>query len=174
MFPDSFTTARLRAERLTADHFPDLIRMHADPEQMAMLGGVRDEAQTSAYLARNLQHWLDHGFGLWILRDGMDHRIVGRGLLRHLQVDDRDEVEVGYGFYAEYWGRGLATEIASACLQLGRDQLGLQSVVALTTPANLQSQRVMTKIGMVLEREIDHEGVPHLLFRSHSSGAASA
>ena len=43
--------------------------MHRDPAVMAQLGGVRDEAQTAAYLARNLQHWADYGFGLWILRE---------------------------------------------------------------------------------------------------------
>src|SRR2546428_750725 len=59
-FPDSFATARLRAERLTPEHFAELRRMDRDPEFMAMLGGPRDDAQTAAYLARNLQHWTDY------------------------------------------------------------------------------------------------------------------
>lgn len=142
--------------------------MDSDPQVMVMLGGVRDEAETGAYLARNLHHWTTHGFGLWILRDVQDNRVAGRAVLRHLLVEGSDEVEVGYGFFAEFWGRGLATEIAAACLQLGRVELDLPSIVAITLPSNLRSQRVMTKVGLVYEREVSHEGLTHVLFRSHN------
>ena len=76
-----------------------------------------------------------------------------------------DEVEVGYGFMPDYWGRGLATEIAQACVRMGLEQLGFRSLVAITTPANLGSQRVMQKAGLTYERDIIHAGIPHLLFR---------
>ena len=86
--------------------------------------------------------------------------MIGRAILRHLDVEGVDEVEVGYGFMPEYWGRGLATEIARACVRIGFDQLGLRSLVAITTPPNLASQRVMTKAGLVYERDIVHAGDP--------------
>jgi len=165
-FPDGFATARLRAERLTPEHFAELRRMDRDPEFMAMLGGPRDDAQTAAYLARNLQHWTDYGFGLWILRESQQNRVAGRAVLRHLLLEGSDEVEVGYGFHPEFWGRGLATEIAAACVRFGLEELGLRSIVAIALPANLRSQRVMTKLGLVYEREVIHEGLPHVLFRS--------
>jgi hypothetical protein len=63
-FPDSFATARLTAERLTSKHFDDVRAMDSDPAFMALLGGTRDDAQTAAYMAKNLQHWSDHGYGL--------------------------------------------------------------------------------------------------------------
>ncbi len=140
--------------------------MDRDPEFMAMLGGPRDDAQTAAYLARNLQHWTDYGFGLWILRESQQNRVAGRAVLRHLLLEGSDEVEVGYGFHPEFWGRGLATEIAAACVRFGLEELGLRSIVAIALPANLRSQRVMTKLGLVYEREVIHEGLPHVLFRS--------
>lgn len=165
-FPDSFSTARLRAERLRPEHLPDLLRMHADPVQMAMLGGVRDEAQTADYLARNLRHWADHGFGVWILRSADDDRVAGRAILRHLPLDSRDEVEVGYCLWPELWGRGLATEIAGECLRLGRQVLGLPSIVAITRSENARSRRVLAKIGMVYERDLLHAGLRHVLYRT--------
>jgi RimJ/RimL family protein N-acetyltransferase len=140
--------------------------MDRDPQFMAFLGGPRDRAATAAYLARNLQHWTDCGFGLWILRDAAENRIAGRAVLRHLLLEGSDEVELGYGFYPEFWGRGLATEIGTALLHFGRDTLGLPSLVAITRPANVASQRVLTKVGLVYEREVSHEGIPHLVFRS--------
>lgn len=163
---DTFSTARLRAERLSPGHLAALRGMDRDPQFMALLGGPRDEAQTAAYLARNLQHWDDYGFGLWILREAGEPRVAGRALLRHLLVEGQDEVELGYGFHPEFWGCGLGTEIATACLRVGREQLRLPSVVAITRSVNLASQRVLTKAGLVYERDVTHEGIPHLLFRS--------
>lgn len=165
-FPDSFTTDRLAAERLTPEHLPELRRMHGDALVMAHLGGVRTEAQTADYLERNLRHWTDYGFGLWILKDIDSGQVAGRAVLRHLLLEEQDEVEVGYGFYTEYWGRGLATEIGVACLGLGRERLGLSSIVALTAPDNLQSHRVLNKMGLVYEREVTHDGGRHALFRT--------
>ena len=165
---DSFSTPRLRAERVTAAHWLDLRRMDEDEQFMALLGGVRDTAGTVAYLEMNVKHWADHGFGMWMLRDASSSAAIGRAILRHLDVDGVDEVEVGYGFMPEYWGRGLASEIVQACVRIGFDRLGLRSMVAITTPPNLASQRVMTKAGLVYERDIVHSGIPHLLFRTRA------
>lgn len=164
-FPDSFATARLRAARLVPGHFDAIRAMDSDAKYMALLGGTRDEAQTRAYLAKNLAHWDAYGFGLWMLRD-LEGRIVGRCVLRHLDVEGTDEVELGYGLHTQYWGRGLATEIARELLRLGRSELGRPSIVAITRHDNVGSQRVLEKTGLVYERDVEHDGVPHLLYRS--------
>jgi len=163
---DSFTTARLQADRLTADDLPEIRRMHADARVMEHLRGVRDEAGNAAYLARNLQHWTDYGFGLWILRELGGGPPVGRAVLRHLVVEDVEEVEVGYAFYPEYWGRGLATEIAAACLALGREKLHLKTIVAVTSLSNAASQHVLRKVGLAYERDFMEDGKVLALFRT--------
>jgi RimJ/RimL family protein N-acetyltransferase len=140
--------------------------MHRNAAVMAQLGGVRDDAQTVAYLARNLQHWVDYGFGLWILRDIGGGEPIGRAVLRHLLVDGVDEVEVGYAFYPAFWGRGLATEVATACLELGRRELHLATIVAVTSPENRSSQHVLRKVGLVYERDFMNEGALCSLFRT--------
>ena len=169
---ESFSTPRLLAERLIAAHLPDLRRMDGNEAFMANLGGMRDEAGTVTYLERNLAHWESHGFGLWMLRDRETDAIIGRAVLRHLEIEGVDEVETGYGLLPQYWGRGLATEIARACVQVGRSRLGLGSIVAITLPVNAASQRVLRKAGMVYERKIIHEGLSHLLFRTEEPAAA--
>ena len=166
---DSFSTARLIAERLTMGHWDDLRRMDQEPHFMAALGGIRDALGTLAYLERNLAHWEGHGFGLWMLRDRLTGAVIGRAVLRHLEVDGIDEVETGYGFLPEFWGRGLATEIAQACVHIGREQLKLPSIVGITLPSNTASQQVMRKAGLQYERDIVHSGLRHLLFRTGSS-----
>ena len=161
---DTFTTSRLQAERLTPDHRDEIARMHQDPAVMAHLGGVRDADQTREYLERNLAHWDRYGFGLWILRGPAGGEMIGRAVLRHLTLEDRDEIETGYAFYRPYWGRGLATEVARKCVAMGFEILGAESIVGLTLPTNRASQHVLTKTGMSRDRELEHAGSLHVLF----------
>ena len=163
--PETFHTARLRGERLQSTDLSELQRMHRDEAVMSHLGGVRDDQATHDYLRINLNHWDERGFGLYILyeRDGIEP--IGRGLLRTLRVDDVDEIEVGYAFYQPYWGRGLATEVTAACMDLSRRYLDRDRFVALTTEENLASQHVLIKSGFRRERWFTHAGGEHLLFR---------
>jgi RimJ/RimL family protein N-acetyltransferase len=164
--PTAFMLRRLFAERLTDAHLSMLRRMDNNAQMMASLGGVRSDAETKAYLERNLAHWAEHGFGIWILRDPTTGRVVGRAGLRHLLVEGTPEVELAYALLPEFWGRGLATDAARACVTIAREWLGLPSVVALTTPDHTASQRVLLKASLVPEREVTHAGIPHILFRS--------
>jgi [ribosomal protein S5]-alanine N-acetyltransferase len=164
--PTAFSLRRLNADRLTEADLPVLRRMHRDERIMATLGGVRTDAEIRAYLERNLAHLTEHGFGIWILRDPASGEVVGEAGLRHLTVDGVVEVELAYAIVPELWGRGLATDAARACVTIGRDWLGLPSVVALTLPSHLASQRVLRKAALIQEREVTHAGLPHLLFRT--------
>lgn len=169
---DSFQTTRLRAERLLPLHLPDLLAMHEDARQMATLGGVRDYVWTMAYLERNLAHWETHGFGLWMLRRVDGGPIIGRGLLRHLDVEGVPEIEIGYSFHPEHWGNGYATEIAVACLEVGREAFGFTSMVGLTLPTNTASRHVLEKAGLAYDRDVVHASLPHVLYRTTSESGA--
>ena len=58
------------------------------------------------------------------------------------------EVEVAYHLTKEWWGRGLATEAARACLDYGFRELGLREIIAICFPEHVASRRVMEKAGM--------------------------
>jgi RimJ/RimL family protein N-acetyltransferase len=142
---DRFQTARLRAERLSPDHLAELCAMHRDPRVMASIGGVRSDEATRNYLAANLNHWERHGYGLWVLRDEAGC-FLGRAGIRHLIIEGEPEIELAYSFLADYWGRGLATEIASALLAMAWTHLRLSSLVGCTVVANLASRWVLQKV----------------------------
>ncbi len=164
--PNTFSLRRLQAERLIEAHRPAIRRMHRDGRMMAALGGVRTDAETEAYLERSLAHWTEYGFGIWILREPTTDEVIGRAGLRHLTLKGMVEIELACALFPEFWGRGLATDAARACVTIGRDWLGLHSVVAVTLPSHWASQRVFQKAGLAQERELMHAGVPHLLFRT--------
>ena len=59
---------------------------------------------------------------------------------------DGEEVELGYWFGREHWGRGYATEAARAVLRLART-LGHRRIVAKHFTDNPASGRVLAKLG---------------------------
>ena len=166
---DVVQTQRLLLERLCRAHREDLGRLHRDPRVMATLGGVRPEEETLRVLMECEQHWEQHGFGLWLARDKASSQFAGRGGLKHTHVGGRDEVEVAYAFLPQYWGQGLATELALASLHVGFDVLRLPDLVCFTLTTNRASQRVMEKAGFRYECDVIHAGLPHVLHRLTAS-----
>lgn len=67
-------------------------------------------------------------------------------------LDHRDQTKADpalfYLLKAKYWGKGLATEAASALLNYAFDEMNLVSIHAGAAPENIASKRVMEKIGM--------------------------
>ena len=172
-----FRTERLIAERLRADHFDELRRMRRDPRVMATLapagakdGGILYDEETRRFLRRHLDHWDRHGYGLWAFRDRADGRFVGRAGLYNTHVGGNEEVELAYALVAEYWGKGLATEMARAILAVAFEKLGMTDLVCFTLTTNRASQRVMEKAGFEYERDVVHAGLPHVLYRITASG----
>jgi RimJ/RimL family protein N-acetyltransferase len=162
---DHFKTSRLIAERLNEGHLSDLVALHLDPHVCRYLGGVRSPEATRAYLNVNMVHWDRHGFGLWVLRTPSGE-FAGRAGLRHVVVDDEEEVEIAYTFKRDLWGRGLASEITKALTSLGLLHLKLSSLVGLVSVENAASRRVQEKSNFTLERSTMYRGERIVLYRS--------
>lgn len=158
-------TPRLVATRLRESDLGLLRQMDTDARIMNTLGGIRSDRETAEYLETNLRHWEEHGFGLWILNSRVDGEFVGRAALRHVHIAGNNEIEVGYALMPEFWGFGLATEIAERIVEVAFAQLRLPNLVAFTLLNNRASRRVIEKIGGRFEQETTYRGYPHLLFR---------
>ena len=159
------STRRLTAERLHEAHLAELCRMHGDGRVMATLGGLRSAAETRRFLQANLAHWKRHGFGLFVFRERASGAFVGRGGLRHVEIDGGKEIELAYAVMADFWRQGLASEMAAAILRVAGDTIGSSDIVAFTLTTNAASRRVMEKLGFRFERDIVHAGLPHVLYR---------
>jgi ribosomal-protein-alanine N-acetyltransferase len=140
-------TERIRLERLAEAHRADMIRFYGDVRVMAIRKyGARDPAAAGRAVDVALDHWRDHGFGLYAARDKASGAFIGECGLRYL--DDASAVEVSYGLLPCFRGSGLATEAAAACLRHGLGTLGLPRIVAFSRADNRASHRVLEKIGM--------------------------
>jgi RimJ/RimL family protein N-acetyltransferase len=162
---EHFTTDRLTAERLHERHLADLVALHLHAEVSRHIGGVRSAEATKTYLATNIAHWDQHGFGLWALRTQAG-AFAGRAGLRHILVDGIDEIEIAYALKRDLWGQGLASEIARALTDIGLSQLGLPSLIGLVLVGNAASRRVLEKSGFALERSTLRRGEDVVIYRS--------
>lgn len=92
--------------------------------------------------------------GAWLVADAASGTPHGTLLLKPLPasagVPDTHETEIGWHLHPDAWGRGIATEAASAVLAHAF-ACGLGRVLAVTHPDNTASQAVARRIGMVAE-----------------------
>lgn len=109
-------------------------------------------------------HWSDHGFGPWLLVEKETGTFVGRGGLHWTTVEEIATIELAWSIEPSLHGCGYATEMANAAVNWARE-LRIKELVALVLPANAASRRVAEKVGCEQDGEVDHAGLPHLLFR---------
>jgi len=123
----------------------------ADADIMRFIGraGPLTREQAEERLARYVRCWSEHELGMFSVRTPDNEVPIGWGGLQPL--DGTAEVEVGYAFEKPAWGRGFATELASVVVQWGFADRGLDRIVAVASPENGASRRVMEKLGMRYE-----------------------
>ena len=141
-------TARLRLRKFTPDDLNDLSAIRADPEVMRYIGSGKPESieQVRTTLNKFLAHWGQHGFGRWAVVYKEANRLIGWCGLSYLE--NTGEVEIGYGIANSYWGKGLTSEAATASINYGFVELGLDRIVAVAWPNNVTSRRIMDRLGM--------------------------
>lgn len=161
---DSFATARLQARRLAPSDLDDLIPLHLDPDVSRFLGGVRSPEATALYLGRNLAHWDEHGFGLWVFRSP-DGVFVARAGLRFVMVEGVRELEIAYTLAKPAWGQGLATEVARALVDIYSARPPAPSLVGIVDRGHRASENVLAKCGFAFEREAPYDGLICGIFR---------
>lgn len=161
----TLTTPRLLLRPMRADDADALLGIFGDPQVMAAFDVAPfDRAQMDAWVRRNLDHQERHGHGLYavILRE--TGRLVGDCGLEYLDEGDAREAELGYDFRRDHWGRGLATEAATAVRDHAFGPLGLPRLISLIRAGNAPSRRVAEKIGMRLDVTLARGGHPYWRF----------
>ncbi|MBY3217909.1 GNAT family N-acetyltransferase [Rhizobium laguerreae] len=90
-----------------------------------------------------------------------DGRFLGRAGISKFSSE---QFELGHSLREEAWGKGLATEAASALADWFFERKFASGFIAFTHPENTASQRVLRKIGMRERAPILIDGVPDTAF----------
>lgn len=145
-------TPRLYLRPFVMEDVPDLAVIFSDPDVMHFMpkSSRSPEKRAEATIELHIDHWQEHGFGFWAMIDKANNCLMGEGGL--MLWETAPEVELGYLMAQAYWDKGIATELAQASLAYGFETLDLERIVAVASPGNRASRRVMEKVGMTYEK----------------------
>ncbi|MBV8171318.1 MAG: GNAT family N-acetyltransferase [Candidatus Eremiobacteraeota bacterium] len=151
------TTQRLWLRRWTYADRADFTRMVSDAETMRFLhdGIPLSTRQADEALDATIAHY-ELGYGDWAIVARDDGAILGESGLTRLR--ESGEVELGYMLRSAFWGRGFASEAASAIVRYAFDELELGRLVSLIEPANAASVRIVERLGMRPLGATQHRG----------------
>ncbi len=151
-------TERLLLRRPVHDDLAQLHRIHSDPRTWEH--GPESHHSSRAHSGRRLAHWLAHwearGYGYWTVeRDGLAVGFGGLMLLPRWQGRRGDALNLYYRLEPESWGRGYASELGVAAVELAGRELPELPVVARIRQGNGRSVRVAQRIGLLRRPELD-------------------
>ncbi len=133
--------------------------MNADPRVMEFFPAVRNYEETIAEYDRILTHYKSYGFSFFTVSEIGGADFIGILGLVHIDptLPCAPAIEIGWRFAFPFWGKGYATEGASAFLKYGFETLKLPEIVAYTSIQNIRSRRVMEKLGMIHDPKDDFD-----------------
>jgi ribosomal-protein-alanine N-acetyltransferase len=154
-----FETPRLKVRPLTEGDLDFLVELLNTPGFLRHIGDreVRTRGDALRYLQVGPQaSYARHGHGLYAvdLKDTMQPI----GMCGLLKRDALDAPDIGYAFLPQHEGRGYAHEAAAATLRHAREVLGLPRVLAVVSPGNARSIRLLEKLGLRLAGQLKLPG----------------
>lgn len=148
-------TDRLVLRRLVVEDAEFILNLLNEPSFRRYIGdkGVRTIDHARDYILTGpIASYERFGFGLYLTELKQTQAPIGIcGLLKRETLVD---VDIGFAFLPQYWRQGYAFESASAVIAYGKDVLGLDRIVAITSPDNDASINVLKKLGLKFERMI--------------------
>jgi RimJ/RimL family protein N-acetyltransferase len=117
---------------------------------------------TKARIANYQEHQTAHGFSKWIVLDRLLGCAIGNSGLIVLQ--EYGWIDLGVRLAQTYWGKGLATEAASAWVRAAFEDCHIERLTAFVHPENVAAIRVLEKLRFRPERRDKIMGMNSILF----------
>lgn len=145
-------TDRLRLRWFRPDDAAFLLGLINEPAWIEGIrdSGVRTEAAALEWMQGRLiePYWRD-GHGFWMVERKSDGEPLG--LCGIFKRDTLPLPDLGYGLAARHGGQGYAREAARACLDYAQQVLGRDELLAITSPTNAASNRLLQDLGFAEE-----------------------
>lgn len=150
-------TKRLVLREILIEDKEQMLLLHSNPKVQEYTGEPLIESidEMENIIRERIKNYPKYGYGRWatFLKDKM--QFIGWAGLAYLP--EFNEIDVGYRFLPQFWGKGFATEASQAILAHGFNTLNLDRIIAIAMKENIASIRVMEKIGMQFEKFAPYE-----------------
>lgn len=148
-------TDRLILRYLSTADQEFILALLNDPAFLRFIGdrGVRSLEDARKYITNGpMEMYARLGFGLYLVELKDDG--IPIGLCGLIKRDGLNDVDIGFAFLPNYRSQGYAYEAAAATMAYGKDVINLQRIVAITSPDNEASGKLLEKLGMRFEKVI--------------------
>lgn len=160
---------RLETERLVLrdwreGDWGEFFRRTNTPAVMEWLGGVLDDTGQAAQRSRVDNCHAANGFCFWLVERKHDGGHLAGETLGFCGLKRADspgssvtgEIEIGWRFREDAWGRGYAKEAAIAAMGAAFERFDAERVVSITVEGNTPSWGLMQRLGMTRRPELDY------------------
>jgi RimJ/RimL family protein N-acetyltransferase len=157
-------TERTIIREITAGDAEFILDLLNQPSFIRYIGdrGVRTAAEARDFIEnRYRRSYRDHGYGLYTVElkpAGTNHeRLIAKpaGICGFVKRDALPAPDIGFAFLPAFEGKGYAFESAAAVMRYGRKILKFRRVLAITTPDNENSRRLLEKLGFHFEGPVN-------------------
>lgn len=153
--PAQLDTARLHLRQLELEDVDFLYQLRTDPQVNKYLRRAppKSKEEVLDFIRARQQEIHENSVGYWMLMLGDELQCIGTICLWNPD-EQQSSVDLGYELATEYAGKGYMTEAVTAILsaiECGDSEI--QKVKAATATANLASRRLLTRVGMELQKE---------------------
>ncbi|MBR4040507.1 MAG: GNAT family N-acetyltransferase [Clostridia bacterium] len=148
-------TERLTLRELTMEDFDALHKILSDPLTMRHYPMPFDETRTRGWIAKNMERYAEHGFGLWAVILKETGELIGDCGITMQNIHGVIRPEIGYHIRRDLWRKGYASEAARACMEFIFEQTMFDSVYSYMKYTNVASYGVALKNGMTFIEEYD-------------------
>ena len=135
-----------------------ILELVNEPSWLRFIGdkAVRTLEDAENYIRNGpLEMYARLGFGLYLVETRKPAESIGIcGLIKRETLEDAD---LGFAFLPRFWGKRYAFESASAVISYGKRVLGLSRIVAITSQDNVQSIKLLERLGFRFERTVRME-----------------
>ncbi|WP_396591911.1 GNAT family N-acetyltransferase [Allomuricauda sp. R78024] len=161
------TSERLEFRRFLSSDFDDWMPFYQNPLSTKYWDGLPTDPSVACkeQFARIFERY-DLGLGgmnALVLKE--TNQLVGMCGLLVQNVDEVEELEIGYSILPEFWLQGFAFESAQKCKDFAFENNFANSLISIIHIDNIPSQKVALKNGMHLDKTTTYKDNPVHIFR---------
>lgn len=128
-----------------------MFELDSNPEVHKYLGNktVSSKQEMLTLIAFIRQQYVENQIGRWTIIDKKTNALVGwSGLKFVTQITNNHQnyYDLGYRLIPKHWGKGIATETATASLKYAFNEFNCEEVFAIAEVDNLGSNKILQKV----------------------------